>query len=618
MFKSLALEPHNPFLSLLLSRKALRQLMLLMCVIVLAFQTLATAQSSNTSGIEAYAAAIKQSNIGDRIAAMEHFLTIADSGSLRLDALEVLSWDYRQMGNPSRSNSTAEELLKVDQSNPIALAILSEDQRKTALASQNVSEEQYNMATRGLSGLARLRKPEGMLTANFSLMQRQITGMLNGIAGLGYLDHSDYGNARDHLKNAVNVEPNNSRYIYGLALALLLAKNPDEQNGYWYLARAVNLTQGTPSGVQVAQYARSRYRSAGGSDANWNQYLTATAVPRSSQPAAVQAANAPAPAPPATASNSSAAAASSPTTSPATSPATSASAPSSPATPSPSMSASKPSSAPSPASSPAPSAAASPSASVAATAAPPATQNTQVAVATAPPSPAAATTTTASKSTPVNIGPPPLAGARVSDHPEWNPPPQPAAARPAPRKVAGISAPNAPISLGILLQTSLLSGGNRPEIIAALTEMVQRLRPEDEAFIMAFSSQLDFEQDLTANDQLLLDAMAELKPKAGAALLEGVEFAAGHLKRIGKNPNRVLLIISDGRNSSNKAGSTLSAQLKDVRVDCIGIDVGGEAERALLQRLAASSGGHASFTDNPQQFRAAASQMTQLLGIENH
>jgi hypothetical protein len=207
---------------------------------------------------------------------------------------------------------------------------------------------------------------------------------------------------------------------------------------------------------------------------------------------------------------------------------------------------------------------------------------------------------------------------RRNDHPELNPAPdqQASAAPAATRKDTGLSAPNAPISLGILLQTSLLGNENRREIIAALSEMVQRLRPEDEAFIMAFSSQLDFEQDLTANEKLLEDAIAELKPRSGTALLEGVEFAAGHLKRIGKNPNRVLLIISDGRNSSNMAGSTLSAQLKDVRVDCIGIDVGGEAEKALLQRLAAYSGGHASFAASPQQFRAAATQMTQNLGIE--
>jgi len=84
-----------------------------------------------------------------------------------------------------------------------------------------------------------------MLPANFNVMQRQITGMLNGVAGLGYLDHDDFDNARIHLKDAVNVEPNNARYIYGLALSLLLNKQPDAADGYWYLARAVNLTQGT-------------------------------------------------------------------------------------------------------------------------------------------------------------------------------------------------------------------------------------------------------------------------------------------------------------------------------------------------------------------------------------
>ncbi len=529
---------------------------LLLAIIVLT--CFASAQTSNTSDIEAYAAAMKQSSIADRITAMEHFLATADSGSLKTDALEVLAWDYRQMGNPPKSNSTAETLLKLDPDNAVALAILSEDQRKTALAARNVSDDQFSMATHGLTGLSHLRKPEGMLPANFTLMQRQITGMLNGIAGLGYLDHNDYDNARIHLKDAVNVEPNNARYIYGLALALLLNKQPDTTSGYWYLARAVNLTQGTPSGEQVSQYARERYRHEGGSDADWNKFLLATATPRSVQPTAVQAGN--------------------------------------------SSTSAKPSGTSSPAS----------ASTVSDAGVPSSTGNTQVASASKPPVTAAANNNPAND---ISIS----SSRRRNDHPELNPAPdqQASAAPVATRKNTGLSAPNAPISLGILLQTSLLGNDNRSEIIAALSEMVQRLRPEDEAFIMAFSNQLDFEQDLTANEKLLEDAISELKPKSGSALLEGVEFAAGHLKRIGKNPNRVLLIISDGRNSSNMAGSTLSAQLKDVRVDCIGIDVGGEAEKALLQRLAAYSGGHASFAASPQQFRAAATQMTQNLGIEN-
>jgi len=201
------------------------------------------------------------------------------------------------------------------------------------------------------------------------------------------------------------------------------------------------------------------------------------------------------------------------------------------------------------------------------------------------------------------------------DHPELRPPAEPAKSEPV-HKRSALMSPNAPVSLGILVQTALLSGGNRQAILDALTDMVHKLRAEDEAFIMAFSNQLDFEQDLTTSDTLLADAMMQLKPKSGAALIDGVEFAIGHLKRIGKNPNRVLLVISDGRNETRKPGSALSAQLHDVRIDCIGVDVGGSSERDLLEKLASYSGGHATFASSPDQVRNVTSQVAQTIGIE--
>ena len=529
MFKSVALE--HPLL--------LAFILFIACCV-------ASAQIANTSGLEAYTAAMKQSRIGDRIPALERFLALGDNGILKVDALQVLAWDYRQLGALASSQATARQLLALDADNALALALLSERDDQSSAGSRNVSENQFAMATRGLNGLGRLRKPEGMLPANFTLVQRQLTGILNGVVGLGYLDHQDHDNARDYLKRAVDIDPNNPRYIYGMALALLLARNPDTADGYWYLARAVNLTQGTPSGAQVSSYARTKYHEAGGTESDWDRFLAATALPHnvesahgtaSASPVSSSAVNSPAPM---------AAKPSTPTASTAT-PASSASIPAKPSTPA-----------------------------------------------------------------------APVLTARSTDaHPELNPAAHDSATRAPARPKPGMSAPNAPISLGILVQTSLLSGGNRHEIIAAMTEMVRKLRPEDEAFIMAFSNQLDFEQDLTANDQLLEEAMSQLQPKSGAALLDGVEFAAGHLKRIGKNPNRVLLIISDGRNASNKPGTTmLSAQLKDVRVDCIGVAVDDDSGKALLERLATYSGGHASFAAGPEQFRAAASQMAQTLGIQ--
>jgi len=504
------------------------------------------AQSSGTSALESYISAMKQSRIADRITAMEHFLAVAEAGNLKNDGLEILAWDYRQTGNEAASRGRAQQLLATDPNNPMALAILSEKDDRGASASRYVTDNQFAMATRGLVSLARFGRPEGMLAANFTIMQQQVAGILHGIAGLGYLDHKAYDDARDHLQQALAVSPNDVRYTYGMALALLLNKRPDAMDGYWFLARAVNLAQGTPSGQEISAYARNMYKQDGGTDANWDQFLQATSAPGHSASGSVQASHTPP--------------------------------------------------------SPAPAQTVTPvqTASASAAASNPAITSSKVA-----PTPKPATTIASAATKP---------GMR-DEHPELKAPAEPEKSEPVHKRSALLS-PNAPVSLGILVQTALLSGGNRHAIVDALTDTLHKLRTEDEAFIMAFSNQLDFEQDLTANDELLADAMMQLKPKSGAALIDGVEFAIGHLKRIGKNPNRVLLVISDGRNDTRKPGSTLSAQLHDVRIDCIGVDVGGSSERDLLEKLASYSGGHATFASSPDQVRSVTSQLAQIIGIE--
>ncbi|HZD09361.1 MAG TPA: VWA domain-containing protein, partial [Candidatus Limnocylindrales bacterium] len=172
------------------------------------------------------------------------------------------------------------------------------------------------------------------------------------------------------------------------------------------------------------------------------------------------------------------------------------------------------------------------------------------------------------------------------------------------------------VSLGILIETSLLTNQNRPAIIATLKDIVRNLRVNDEACILVFSDQLDFEQDLTADDALLEEALGQIRPKQGKALLSGVAFAAGHLKRIGKNGNRVLLVISDGRSGQTTSDSlTFRSQVSGVRIDCIGLNAGGASERALLEQVAAYSGGKASFASDSGEFRTAALQMTRTMGI---
>ena len=65
----------------------------------------APAQSAGSS-ISAYADAIKQSTISERITAMERYVAMAGSSKLKTDALEFLVWDHFRLGHQSQSTQT--------------------------------------------------------------------------------------------------------------------------------------------------------------------------------------------------------------------------------------------------------------------------------------------------------------------------------------------------------------------------------------------------------------------------------------------------------------------------------------------------------------------------------
>jgi hypothetical protein len=174
-----------------------------------------------------------------------------------------------------------------------------------------------------------------------------------------------------------------------------------------------------------------------------------------------------------------------------------------------------------------------------------------------------------------------------------------------------------PLSLGILIQKARLTAEDRSAIVFALSDLVRHLRQDDEVFVMGFSNELEFEQDLTRDNKLLEEALANLKPQSGAALLDAVAFAAGHLDRIAKNRSRVLLVISDGHDAAaHVSEAEVNGVLGRVRVDCIGIDVDDASGVNLLQSLAAESGGQSSFASGPKEFRTATWEFAKSMGIE--
>jgi|GEM_PF-1184976 tetratricopeptide (TPR) repeat protein len=508
------------------------------------------------NSIDAYANAIKKSTIAERITAMDHYLTLSSGGSLKVDALEFLIWDHLRLGHQAQSAQRAQELLMIMPGNSIALAVVYQNIPAPANG-RNAIQVRLNALKSAMSNVDRLNKPEGMVERNFQTMKQQIAIMLAGETGLCYLAIEDYPNAQVSLQQAVNNDPNNSQLVYGLALALLNGKNRDQYRGYWYLARATNLTAGTPQGQQIGNYAWNTYRKDGGKDAGWNRFLASAA--------ALDAPPSPESGSAASSSANTASTANRPTNNPAN-----------------------------------------------------ATSSNQPNASGSQPAGSAPSGTSTSAAKTKNSSPIGKTKATIGFEDTLREPPDRAATTPIPpvNRPKIIAAPAQAVSLGIMIETSLLTGENREAIISTLKDIVRSLRTNDEACILVFSDQLDFEQDLTADDKLLEEAISQIHPKPGKDLLPGIAFAAGHLKRIGKNPNRVLLVVSDGRTAEANADTLMfRSQVTGVRIDCIGLKTGGETERTLLQRVASYSGGTASFASSPGEFRTAALQMTNNMGI---
>jgi tetratricopeptide (TPR) repeat protein len=516
-------------------------------VLVLVWSSFCFAQAQSAgSSISAYADAIKQSTISERVTAMNRYVAMAGGSRLKTDALEFLVWDHLRLGHQSQSVQRARELLAISPGNPIAVTVLNQD---TSPAAQGRSVTQNRLAelNAAMRSLDQLSKPEGMLDRNFQMLRQQLAIMLNGEIGLSHLAIEDYPQARLALQQAVASDPNNAQWVYGMGLALLNGKSRDQYRGYWYLARAANLTAGTPQGQEIANYARRVYQKDGGKDAGWQRYLASAAAldapPSPDSGNAKPAANA-----------------------------VVASSPNSRSTGNSPIAANKPGP----------------------------IKRTETAD-------ASSKGKSAKKKAPFGFEdtlhePPSHETVTTANAPANRP--------------KGIAAPSEAVSLGILIETSLLTNQNRQAIIATLKDIVRNLRVNDEACILVFSDQLDFEQDLTADDQLLEEAVSQIRPKPGKALLSGIAFAAGHLKRIGKNSNRILLVISDGRSAQTTSDNiTFRSQVSGVRIDCIGLEADGASERALLEQVAAYSGGKASFAADSGQFRTAALQMTRTMGI---
>jgi Ca-activated chloride channel family protein len=193
--------------------------------------------------------------------------------------------------------------------------------------------------------------------------------------------------------------------------------------------------------------------------------------------------------------------------------------------------------------------------------------------------------------------------------------------------IESVSSEEVPLSFGIAVDTSGSMRTRLQAIIEAAQVLIKQIRPEDEAFLVQFKTEVKLVQDFTADQKKLDDALGELYCSGGTALLDAIIETSTHAQLKGKRRRKALIVISDGleKNSSARERAVLEAiKQNEVQVFLVGFlddpDSGSPAARAqnrkgrdTLQSLAGDSGGRAFFPKDIDEMPAIAAQISKDL-----
>jgi Ca-activated chloride channel family protein len=163
------------------------------------------------------------------------------------------------------------------------------------------------------------------------------------------------------------------------------------------------------------------------------------------------------------------------------------------------------------------------------------------------------------------------------------------------QQIKYFSAEDAPVSLGVVFDSSGSMQGKLDQSRAAVAEFFDTAVPGDEFFLVEFSDAPRLLCDFTSDAGRIQEALAGIAPKNWTALLDAV-YMAVHRMRQARNPRKALLILSDGGdNNSRYTENEIKSLVReaDVCIYAVALVGGGLMRRRvpLLNGLARETGG---------------------------
>lgn len=119
------------------------------------------------------------------------------------------------------------------------------------------------------------------------------------------------------------------------------------------------------------------------------------------------------------------------------------------------------------------------------------------------------------------------------------------------QKIAVFTGEDAPLSVGILFDTSGSMDLKTDKSQRAVTEFLKTMSGQDEAFLIRFSDQAEVVQEFTGRTKDIEDRMSTLKTGGLTALLDAVELGVREMKKA-RNTRKALVVVSDGGDNNSK------------------------------------------------------------------
>ena len=161
------------------------------------------------------------------------------------------------------------------------------------------------------------------------------------------------------------------------------------------------------------------------------------------------------------------------------------------------------------------------------------------------------------------------------------------------QEIRYFSSEAAPVSLGIVFD---ISHSMERKLDFAKDAAVRFLRtgtPEDEYFLVEFSSRARLAEGFTSDIRRLSDRLSLTPAEGATALYDAVYLGLSELKS-GQNPKKALLLITDGEdNHSRYSRADIREVVRESDVQIYVLDLG----RALIGDLAEMTGGHSYHTN---------------------